>query len=289
MLKWSWTVTEVWVMLPFSPWVRAASTSTAVVMAAAAVFAGVTPAVAAQTAAGAASERAISGTSSPEAVVRSRQVTRSTVSGIKTAVAPASTSFAFGSLLDGKPVRWDPCSPIRWTSNTSRGPAGGLAVLKAAVAQIAAQTGTTWTYAGASSFVPGQGYLPATKRTAYPPVLLGWTDGRSSDMLAGQPANVLGMARNAWFGVRRADGSSVAALRAGVVALDATDRLPLTGPLSWQAVVLHELSHVVGLGHTSDPRQLLAPVLPRHLAGLQAGDRAGLTRVGRVGGCVTVA
>ena len=281
-------MTDIWGMLLLSPRARAATTSTAVVLAAAAVLAGVAPAVAAQTSAGGASERAISGTSASEAVVRSRQVARRTVSGLKTAAAPTSTSFTFGSLLDGKPVRWDPCNPIRWTSNTSRGPAGGLGVLKAAVAQIAAQTGTTWTYAGASNAVPGAGYLPSTTRTAYPPVLLGWTDGRSSDLLASQPANVLGMARNAWFGVRRADGSSVAALRAGVVALDATDRLPLTGPLSWQAVALHELSHVVGLGHTSDPRQLLAPVLPRYLAGLQAGDRAGLTRVGRAGGCVTV-
>ena len=270
------------------PRARTAVASSAVVLTAAAVLAGVAPAIAAQTADAAASTRPIVGASETSAVVLSRRVTRRSTAGLRAASTSTSTSYSFGAVLDGKPVRWDPCTPIRWTSNTTRGPAGGLAVLSAAVAQIAAQTGTTWTYAGASSAVPGLGYLPTKARSAYPPVLLGWTDGRSSDLLAGQPANVLGMARNGWFGVRKADGSSIAALRAGVVALDATDRLPLTGPLSWQAVVLHELSHVVGLGHTNDSRQLLAPMLPRDLAGLQAGDRAGLTRVGRAGGCVTV-
>ena len=272
-------------MKRLGPRARTAIASSALVLSAAAVLAGVAPAMAVQTADAGATAKPIAGASETSAVVSSRRVTRTSTAGLK---AGAASTFTFGAVLDGKPVRWDPCTPIRWTSNTSRGPAGGLAVLSAAVAQIAAQTGTTWTYVGASGAVPGMGYLPTKARSAYPPVLLGWTDGRSSDLLAGQPANVLGMARNGWFGVRMADGSSIAALRAGVVALDATDRLPLTGPLSWQAVALHELSHVMGLGHSSDPRQLLAPLLPRDLSGLQAGDRAGLTRVGRSAGCVTV-
>ena len=271
-------------MKHLGPRVRAASASVALALSAA-VLAGVAPALAAQTADAGATARPIAGTSETSAVVTSRRAARTGTAGLK---AGNAASYTFGAVLDGKPVRWDPCTPIRWTSNTTRGPAGGLAVLSAAVAQIAAQTGTTWTYVGESRAVPGMGYLPTRARDAYPPVLLGWTDGRSSDLLAGQPANVLGMARNGWFGVRKADGSSIAALRAGVVALDATERLPLTGPLSWQAVALHELSHVMGLGHTSDPRQLLAALLPRDLAGLQAGDRAGLTRVGRSAGCVTV-
>lgn len=273
--------------MSYSSHLRAVAVSAALLVSAAAVVAGIGPALASQASGAASGTTAIAGTSASEAVVRSRQVKRRTVGSLKLS-APVSTSYAFGSLLDGKPIRWDPCTPIRWSSNTGRAPAGGLSVLKSAVATVAAQTGTTWTYVGATSTVPRAGYLPTSARAAYPPVLIGWTDGASSDLLAQQSQNVLGMARTAWFGLQRADGTRVAAMRAAVVALDATDRLPLTGPVSWNAVALHELSHAMGLGHTSDPTQLLAPVLPRTVASLQAGDKAGLTRIGRSAGCVTV-
>jgi hypothetical protein len=205
----------------------------------------------------------------------------------RTPTAPTSTSYVFSTVLDGSPVRWDPCTPIRWTANVSRGPARGLEALQAAVARIAAATGTTWQYAGTTPEVPRSGYLPGQAQAAYPPVLLGWTDGASSDLLAGQSASVLGMARTSWFGVQLPDGKKIAATRAGVVALDRTDTLPLTGVNSWTTVALHELGHVMGLGHVGDRTQLMASVMPA-VTDLQAGDRAGLTKLGRTAGCVTV-
>jgi len=198
-----------------------------------------------------------------------------------------SGAFAFSTLLGGKPVRWDPCAPIRWTANAAQGPAGGLAVLQESVDRIAQLTGTTWQYVGPSSSTPGTAYLPKRSQADYPPVLLGWTDGASSDLLAGQPRTVLGMTRTAWFGLQRADGSKVAAIRSAVVALDRTDTLPLRGATSWKALVLHELGHVMGLAHVEDRSQLMAAVLPAS-ADMQPGDVAGLTRVGSGAGCVVV-
>jgi hypothetical protein len=203
-------------------------------------------------------------------------------------VSTTSTSYRFSSLLDGEPVRWDPCTPIHWRSNTARGPVGGLTVLKESVAKIAAVTGTTWEYDGATTTAPSTSYLPKTPAKAYKPVLLGWTDGASSDLLAGRPARVLGMTRTVWFGTDDGRGHRAAATRAATVALDRTDKLPLRGATSWSTTVLHELGHVMGLDHPTDGRQLMAATLPAAATGLQTGDRTGLGRIGRSAGCVDV-
>src|SRR4051794_16617572 len=203
-------------------------------------------------------------------------------------VSTVSSAYRFSSMLDGQPVRWDPCTPIHWRSNTARGPAGGLDVLKTAVARIASATGTTWGYDGASATAPSSGYLPKTPSSGDRPVLLGWTDGTSSDLLRGRPAQVLGMTRTVWFGTDDGKGHRTAATRGAVVALDRTDHLPLRGKVSWSTTALHELGHVMGLDHPSDGRQLMAATLPADATDLQAGDRTGLGRVGRAAGCVDV-
>ena len=200
----------------------------------------------------------------------------------------AGPGYAFSAVLDGRPVRWNPCAPVRWTANLSGAPAGGLAVLRAAVARVAAVSGTTWTYVGPTTTRPTSAVLPRSSRPTYPPVVIGWTDGAASDLLRGQPRSTLAMTRTAWFGVQKPDGSKVAALRSAVIALDRTDRLPLRGAVSWQAVALHELGHAMGLAHVGDTRQLMATVLPRTVTDLQRGDRAGLVKVGRPAGCVVV-
>ena len=233
----------------------------------------------------------VAGADGPDAALkrRARAPKRTQARTVALAVPAArSASFAFSTLLDGKPVRWDPCAPIRWTSNTAQAPAGGLAVLQESVDRIAQLTGTTWQYVGPSATTPSTAYLPKQAQAEYPPVLLGWTDGASSDLLAGQARTVLGMTRTAWFGIQRPDGSKVAAIRSAVVALDRTDTLPLRGATSWKALVLHELGHVMGLAHVEDRSQLMAAVLPPS-ADVQAGDVAGLARVGSGAGCVVVA
>jgi hypothetical protein len=206
----------------------------------------------------------------------------------KALVSTASSDYKISTQLDGQPLRRDPCTAIHWRTRTERGPVGGLDVLKAAVAKIASVTGTTWVYDGATTTAPSTAYLPKSPSSGDRPVLLGWTDGASSDLLAGRPKAVLGMTRTVWFGTDDGKGHRVAATRAAAVALDRTDTLPLRGALSWSTTVLHELGHVMGLDHPADGRQLMAATLPAGATDLQTGDRTGLGRVGRAAGCVSV-
>jgi hypothetical protein len=274
---------------------RTALATATLALSALGVLGVVAPAVAGATVAGPAQ---VTGTTGPDAaykrvgaVTRTARTPEATAfavrAGTTTATTTGSTSYAFSTVLDGSPVRWDPCTPIRWTASVSRGPAGGLDVLKAAVARVAAVTGTTWEFVGTTATQPSGSYLPTRAQDSYPPVLIGWTDGASSDLLAGQTRSVLGMTRTAWFGVQTPDGRKLAATRGAVIALDSTDALPLKGASSWSAVALHELGHAMGLGHVGDRTQLMASVLPA-VTDLQAGDRAGLVRLGRSAGCVTV-
>lgn len=199
----------------------------------------------------------------------------------------SSSSYRFSSILDGAPVRWNPCQAIHWRANVAVGPVGGLDVLKAAVAHVSYTTGTTWVYDGTTLTVPSTAYLPRTPTNTNKPVVIGWTDGAHSDLLAGRPAQVLGMTRTTWFGVDDGMGHRAAATRAAVVALDRTNHLPLRGVQSWSATALHELGHVMGLDHPADSRQLMAATLP-NAATLQAGDNTGLVRLGRSAGCVVI-
>lgn len=99
---------------------------------------------------------------------------------------------------------------------------------------------------------------------AHRPVVIGWTDSAHSDLLHSQPSTVLGVTRNAWFGVDTG-ARQVAAIQPAVVAFNAADHLPLTGRFSWKAVLLHELGHVTGLDHPGIGRQPMYPVLPANL------------------------
>jgi hypothetical protein len=251
--------------------------------------------VATSTVAAAPAAHAISGTSGDEADMRwmpstttspALAATVGTTSTVPLA-ALTSASYRFSSVLDGQPVRWNPCQAIHWKANVARGPVGGLDVLKAAVAHIAYVTKTTWVYDGATTTVPTTAYLPKTPTNVNKPVVIGWTDGTASDLLRYKPAAVLGMTRTVWFGVDDGMGHRVAATRAAVVALDRTDRLPLRGVQSWSATALHELGHVMGLDHPADTHQLMAATLP-NVATLQTGDETGLHRVGRDAGCVNI-
>jgi hypothetical protein len=184
------------------------------------------------------------------------------------AESPSSSGYAVSTYYGGKPVRWDPCVTIHWRLRTSGAPAGALSTLRKAVARIASITGTHWVYDGTTASVPSTTLLPRSVH-ARPPVVLGWANSSTSDLLRNQPSGILGVTRTAWFGYT-ANSQAKAAITGAVIAFNSRQHLPLSGARSWYTVALHELGHTAGLAHVSSPSELMYPYLPK-LADLQAG------------------
>ena len=200
------------------------------------------------------------------------------------ATTTSTSLYRFSSMVSGKPVRWNPCKPIHWRFRTTGAPTNTTSLVKSAVGRISKATGIPFVFDGFTTSTPTSSWLPKTS-TSIRPLLIGWTDASHSDLLRNQPSAVLGVTRTAYFGIVQ-DGITLAATKAAVIALDRTNRLPLTGPVSWYTTLLHELGHAMGLDHVTNNNELMYPVLQRDLSGLQSGDLAGLYRLGRSAGCI---
>ncbi len=203
-----------------------------------------------------------------------------------TATTTTTSTYKFSTLVGGKPVRWNPCAAVHWKFRAYGAPSGGLNVVKSAIARVAKATGITFVYDGTTTSTPTSAWLP-TSTSNIRPMLIGWTDGYHSDLLRNRPKSVLGVTRTAYFG-GTVNGVQVAATKAAVIALDRTDKLPLTGAVSWKTTMLHELAHAMGLDHVTSSSQLMYPVLGRNLTDFNYGDRNGLYKVGKASGCVNI-
>lgn len=204
--------------------------------------------------------------------------------GASTTITATTALYKFSSVVGGKAVRWNPCAAIHWKFKSTSAPSGGFTVVKNAIARVSLVTGIRFVYDGSTTSTPTSSWLPKST-TGIRPVLIGWTDASHSDLLRNQPASVLGVTRTAYFGTT-IDGVSRAATKAAVIALDRTNKLPLTGGVSWKTTMEHELGHAMGLDHVGNTRELMYPVLQRSLWGLQYGDVQGLIRLGRTAGCI---
>lgn len=231
------------------------------------------------------------GTQSPARWIpgsRRPAVTAPSLRSAVTAVVPAGTaanlapersgSYTFmAEQAPGDPIRWDACGTVRWVFNPANAPAGGLAAVQSAVDRIASATGLRFAYDGTTAETPTGAYLDAqSATTGFRPLLVGWSTGSASTLLAGQPAGLVGMNQTIW--ARPASGA--AHITSSVVALNAAVTARTSGANSWYTFALHELGHAVGLGHTSDPTQIMAPTIPAAATDFGSGDLAGLAKLG---------
>jgi hypothetical protein len=200
------------------------------------------------------------------------------------AAAPGKYAFISKQKVGSGPVAYDPCRPIHYVVNPSHEPAQGQRLLTQAFAALSAATGLHFVADGTTkekgSF-DRDAYQPARYGDRWAPVLIAWPTGAEQPDFVG---NAIGEAGSAFVSV----GSGPRVYVTGVAQFDADWFRPtLAGPYGFaraESVILHELGHVVGLGHVTDRKQIMFAMETPSVTHYAAGDLAGLARLG-AGAC----
>ena len=174
---------------------------------------------------------------------------------------------------DGEPVGWDPCEVIRYRVNPDGEPPGGRALVDRAVERISEATGLAFEDEGDTDERPFPGGVKLFGRPD--PVVIGWATATEFPELVAQVAGVGGA-------IAERGGGGRLRFVSGGIALDVEAFTPTAvaqQPRVMEAIVLHELAHVVGLAHVSEPMELMFADNTGQVT-FGPGDLEGLARLG---------
>ena len=201
----------------------------------------------------------------------------------------SSTDFVFMATVasgGGKPVTWDPCRPIHLVVNDAQAPVGADQLLREATSSVSLATGLQFVIDGPTTEPPTDQRGPLDNSRygdQWSPVLVAWTDPSVTPELRGDIAGIAGPAGAPYYTAAQQHWVS------GTVSLDGPQFRGLIqradGWPAARAIVMHELAHLVGLGHVSTRDQLMyGDNIGQQDFG--AGDREGLRQLG-LGPCFT--
>ena len=186
---------------------------------------------------------------------------------------------------DGTPVRWDPCTPIEVMWSPVAAPPGAAADLREALDRLRAASGLDLQLAGTTDERPSGSrppYQPERYGDRWAPVLVAWADPaqpglplRDTDRGVAVPVAVGAEGDRTYVTGQVILNGTRDDLRSGF-----GDRAD-----AWGATLVHELLHVLGLGHVDDPTQLMYRFPGSGAVELGDGDLAGIAAVGAELGC----
>lgn len=171
------------------------------------------------------------------------------------------------------PVTYSPCEAIHYVVDDELSPARARGLVHAAVTEISAHTGLVFVFDGTTDERPARG----PERREEGPALVSWSTPEAVPGLAGDVAGLGGSTS------RRVETSGRWRYVSGQVVLDAPQFEEILqrphGRRIARAIILHELGHLVGLGHVEDPTQLMS-VHNEGILEFADGDRRGLALLG---------
>ncbi len=201
-------------------------------------------------------------------------------------------SFLEVAYLEGErvPVRWNPCQPIEYQVNTAGAPPGMALAIRDAIEQTSDATGISFRSRGETSRdahdIIGGDYFANPLRSVYHPVLIDIVTHREFRTFH-EPARVIAFAHP-----QQGNGDLNDQYVAGFIVVDGGARYAPTGRWSMELIVLHELGHLLGLGHVRSPDEVMYSVevarhtTPNPIFTWGEGDLAGLDLLGADQGCL---
>ncbi len=189
-------------------------------------------------------------------------------------------------------LRYNPCEKIKYNINPSNLPADGVGIANEAIFRIELATGLNYKYAGTTKAIAFTGGSKSVTKNAN--LGIAWTSPSVLPSLAAKPdgSNTLavgGVLKAQYIAKRKTYKST----RTGL-SIDYTDdavygaNRGFDNGASLGAVMMHELTHATGLGHSRRADELMAPYIDASRPALfQKGDLQGLRRNGRDGGCLS--
>ncbi|MCW2852851.1 MAG: Matrixin [Nocardioides sp.] len=185
-----------------------------------------------------------------------------------------SGSYEFLATRPGtdEPVGWSHCEPIEYVVNTDGAPDDWEDLVRDATGRMQEASGLVFEDRGTTDDRDFEGRFGLSGRPE--PVLIAWADEEEVPGLAGDVAGLAGP-------ISRDDGMFQKYVT-GRVVLDkeAFEEIESVrgGDEQREAIVLHELGHLVGLAHVDDPGELMHPTT--ETTELGPGDRSGLAILG---------